>query len=52
MKSTYFITELHERAKNLRNGGEVKLHLMIPFEDRKYFFEILNSLEVEARINI
>ena len=31
MKSTYFITELHERANNLQNGGEAKLNLMIPF---------------------
>jgi len=35
MKSSYFITELHERANNLQSGGVVKLNLLIPFEDRK-----------------
>lgn len=43
MKSTYFMTELHERASSLLNGGEAKGYLAIPFEDRKNFFEILNS---------
>jgi hypothetical protein len=35
MKGTSFITELHERATNLHNGGEAKLNLLIPFEDRR-----------------
>lgn len=49
MKNTYFVTELHERANSLMNGGEAKLHLLIPFDERKEFFEILNSFEASSR---
>jgi hypothetical protein len=38
MKSTYFITELHEKANTLQNGGESKLNMLVPFEERKAFF--------------